>query len=212
VGSAAFERIYERQWVHGFICEIGLVAVEHIPNIIYVFEYDGAGIAHVYTAPPDLWYDEGKELTPYSLPRTDVQNSGGSQSGYVMKSGRLYLYHILSGHLRKLYSENLGRTWSEETTVISDPVIENAFCIEYNGIECCIAIDEDGNMKCYRTNNHFDETWNENNTFDIATDIDKTAQPVALVKNGFLYAYAIKDSEIKRYRSADVGRTWKVVV
>jgi len=208
-----FERIWERQWIWSYLWigkEKGLMLVEHIPNIVYVFDFDGYDISHIYTAPPDLWYSEGKTLSPYSLPHTDVESCDGSQSGYVDAHGFIYLYYIDDGTLKRVISEDWGAHWGDGVAVISDQSIEKAFCYEQDGVKICVAIDNSGALKCYRSSTHFDDaTWTAGvNVFAIATGITKEAQPCIQFQRGVVYVYAIKDDVVSIHKSEDVGKTW----
>jgi len=207
-----YDRLYERQWEWSYlwIIELSIMLAEYTPNVVYVFEFDGIDISHIYTAPPDLWYSEGKTLSPYSLPHTDVESCDGSPSGYVEDHGFIYLYYVNENDLYRVISEDWGATWGDTTAVIVKHDIEKAFCYEQDGVETCVAVDGGGALKCFRSSTHFaDSAWVvDANVFAIASGIDVTAQPSVYTKNGNVFVHAIKENVVVGYKSVNVGRTW----
>ncbi len=214
-------RFATREWAFADAETFGadIYVVEHMSNVIYVFEYvAGTGIQHIYTSPPEQWYKAGsKDLSPYALPKLDVDDTltDGNPAGYVTNQGVLYLYHLLAGDLKRITSNNWGTTWSTETTVISGQNIGKAIELDVDGRQYCIAVDTSGVLWCFISTTHFaDTTWTLNvNRFQISTGADNGCQPGGYFAHGVFTAYAFDTGGNRlAFQSTNFGQTWTAVV
>lgn len=195
------------------ISSVGALAyVEHAPNITFLFIYDGEQIKHVYSSPPDFYYEHGITQSSYVLPRAVVTSTDGSPSGYFNASGKMYFYHMFNGSLMQLTSSNYGNTFDSEGVMISGESLTKGFTMHKDGISYAVCINSNSDAFFYRSNTHFaDATWTTDvNKFLITTGCDD-AQPSCYTHFGNIFAAIMKSGAEVIFKCQDGGKTWTEV-
>jgi len=193
-----------------------LYVIEQMPNLIFILVHrPGNGIELIYTSDPGQYFRDGKSLgtftNPYQL--VEPENTEGSPSGYVSKSGSVYAYHLKGGNLQRLISSPLASRWGGQTTVITGENIIKANAVWHEGRQYCVAVNGDGAMHIYTSNTHFDdETWTlGQNKFKIADGISIENMPSFYHAHGKFWVHAMVGEDVKCWTSGNFGRSWTEV-